>query len=347
MLSLSSIQGDKQFQTEVELLLRVHHKNLTTLVGYCDDGTNMGLIYEFMPNGNLESHLLDEGSSTADILSWGGRLRIATETAQGLEYLHSGYQKDIALPNVEDKGQVAGQKSNKEGNGGEDRKRKMVSGCFSKLILCSVAGVLSKRDKNKDSYHHSMKTKPTNGFSCNAKLSLKESLGIDADEGRKVESWSSSKEMDCTDGQLFYFQILKGGNVNRINEVGPEFCINNPKVVKKGPNSKVGFGFVGPDYKAKVDSQLGLEPLNCNGLGDGLVNYQAEVDNFKEGQFQSPMEGGCPDEVSMELPIASNLVIVPVMWDGSIMNFRLAVKGHGMKTRSFKNNFKISWILEE
>ncbi|KAK1548948.1 hypothetical protein Q3G72_029860 [Acer saccharum] len=37
-----------------------------------------------------ESHLLDEGSSTADILSWGGRLRIATETAQGLEYLHSG-----------------------------------------------------------------------------------------------------------------------------------------------------------------------------------------------------------------------------------------------------------------
>ncbi|KAK1548943.1 hypothetical protein Q3G72_020236 [Acer saccharum] len=90
MLSLSSIQGHKQFQTEVELLLRVHHKNLTSLVGYCDDGTNMGLIYEFMSNGNLESHLLDEGSSTADILSWGGRLRIATETAQGLEYLHSG-----------------------------------------------------------------------------------------------------------------------------------------------------------------------------------------------------------------------------------------------------------------
>ncbi|KAK4839323.1 hypothetical protein QYF36_020998 [Acer negundo] len=88
MLSLASMHGDKQFQTEVELLFRVHHKNLTTLVGYCDDGTNMGLIYEFMANGNLESHLL--GNSTSDILSWGGRLRIATETAQGLEYLHSG-----------------------------------------------------------------------------------------------------------------------------------------------------------------------------------------------------------------------------------------------------------------
>ena len=48
----------------------------------------------------------------------------------------------------------------------------------------------------------------------------------------------------------------------------------------------------------------------------------------------------------MELLIVSNLVTVPVMWDGSIRNFRLAVKGHGMKTRSFKNNFKM-WILEE
>ena len=40
--------------------------------------------------------------------------------------------------------------------------------------------------------------------------------------------------------------------------------------------------------------------------------------NLEEGQFQSPMEGGCPDEVSMELPIASNLVTVLVMWDGSV-----------------------------
>ncbi|KAK0597961.1 hypothetical protein LWI29_030248 [Acer saccharum] len=96
MLSPSSVQGYKQFQAEVELLMRVHHKNLTTLVGYCDDGTHMGLIYEFMANGNLESHLLDEESSTtADVLSWEGRLRIATDTAQGLEYLHSGCKPPI------------------------------------------------------------------------------------------------------------------------------------------------------------------------------------------------------------------------------------------------------------
>ncbi|KAH7565382.1 hypothetical protein JRO89_XS09G0199300 [Xanthoceras sorbifolium] len=101
MLSPSSIQGYKQFQAEVELLMRVYHKNLTTLVGYCDDGTNMGLIYEFMANGNLESHLLDDQeNSNVDILSWEGRLQIATEAAQGLEYLHSGCKPPIVHRDV-------------------------------------------------------------------------------------------------------------------------------------------------------------------------------------------------------------------------------------------------------
>lgn len=42
---------------QVNLLIRVHHRNLTTLVGYCKDGTNAGLIYEYMANGNLHKHL--------------------------------------------------------------------------------------------------------------------------------------------------------------------------------------------------------------------------------------------------------------------------------------------------
>ncbi|KAJ0008265.1 hypothetical protein Pint_29491 [Pistacia integerrima] len=87
MLSPSSAQGYKQFQAEVELLMRVHPKNLTTLVGYCDEGINVGLIYEFMANGNLEKHLLGDNE---DILSWEGRLKIAVEVAQGLEYLDNG-----------------------------------------------------------------------------------------------------------------------------------------------------------------------------------------------------------------------------------------------------------------
>ncbi|KAG6792405.1 hypothetical protein POTOM_001553 [Populus tomentosa] len=59
MLSPSSVQGYKEFEAEVKLLLRVHHRNLTNLVGYCDEGTNMGLVYEYMANGNLIDYLSD------------------------------------------------------------------------------------------------------------------------------------------------------------------------------------------------------------------------------------------------------------------------------------------------
>ncbi|XP_050231699.1 LRR receptor-like serine/threonine-protein kinase IOS1 [Mercurialis annua] len=92
MLSPSSVQGYKEFQAEVNLLLRVHHKNLTSLVGYCEEGNNMALIYEYMSNGNLRDHLLD---GRTKVFSWEGRLQIALESAQGLEYLHNGCKPPI------------------------------------------------------------------------------------------------------------------------------------------------------------------------------------------------------------------------------------------------------------
>ncbi|PON84293.1 Serine/threonine protein kinase [Trema orientale] len=79
-------------EVALKLLLRVHHKNLTTLVGYCNEETRIGLIYEYMAMGNLRSHL---SGSTPNILSWEDRLRIAIDTAQGLEYLHNGCKPPI------------------------------------------------------------------------------------------------------------------------------------------------------------------------------------------------------------------------------------------------------------
>ncbi|BBN69883.1 Leucine-rich repeat protein kinase family protein [Prunus dulcis] len=106
MLSASSIQGFQQFRAEamfVNLLMRVHHKNLTSLVGYCNDETNVGLVYEYLANGNLLNHL--SGLTASSILPnfWnsikyfdlGNRLRIATDAAQGLEYLHYGCKPPI------------------------------------------------------------------------------------------------------------------------------------------------------------------------------------------------------------------------------------------------------------
>nr|POE63918.1 receptor-like protein kinase [Quercus suber] len=92
MLSPSSTDGSTQFLTEAQLLMRVHHRNLTSFVRYCNEGTNFGIIYEYMAYGNLAEHLSDK---TRDALSWKERLQIAVDAAQGLEYLHHGCKPPI------------------------------------------------------------------------------------------------------------------------------------------------------------------------------------------------------------------------------------------------------------
>ncbi|XP_010501361.1 PREDICTED: probable LRR receptor-like serine/threonine-protein kinase At1g07560 [Camelina sativa] len=57
LLSPSSAQGYKEFKTEGELLLRVYHTNLVSLVGYCDEKDRLALIYQYMANGDLKQHL--------------------------------------------------------------------------------------------------------------------------------------------------------------------------------------------------------------------------------------------------------------------------------------------------
>ncbi|XP_048602603.1 probable LRR receptor-like serine/threonine-protein kinase At5g59680 isoform X2 [Brassica napus] len=103
LLSQSSTQGYKEFKAEVDLLLRVHHTNLVSLVGYCDEGDHLALIYEFVPNGDLRQHLSGKGGRS--VVNWGIRLRIAVEAALGLEYLHIGctppmVHRDVKTTNI-------------------------------------------------------------------------------------------------------------------------------------------------------------------------------------------------------------------------------------------------------
>ncbi|KAG5059017.1 hypothetical protein JHK87_000046 [Glycine soja] len=94
MLSPSSSQGPKEFRTEAELLMTVHHKNLVSFVGYCDDDNKMALIYEYMANGSLKDFLLlSDGNSHC--LSWERRIQIAIDAAEGLDYLHHGCKPPI------------------------------------------------------------------------------------------------------------------------------------------------------------------------------------------------------------------------------------------------------------
>ncbi|KAL0876652.1 hypothetical protein Bca101_026357 [Brassica carinata] len=87
LLSQTSAQGYKEFKAEVELVLRVHHINLVSVVGYCNEKDHFALIYEYMSNGDLHHHLS------------------AMEAALGLEYLHIGCKpakvhRDVKSTNI-------------------------------------------------------------------------------------------------------------------------------------------------------------------------------------------------------------------------------------------------------
>nr|GEW87542.1 serine-threonine/tyrosine-protein kinase catalytic domain-containing protein [Tanacetum cinerariifolium] len=84
-LHLRSSQGAPEFWAEVEMLSKLRHCNLVSLIGYCHDESEMVLVYEYMQHGTLEDQL-----RRADKLSWLQRLRICIEAARGLDYLHTG-----------------------------------------------------------------------------------------------------------------------------------------------------------------------------------------------------------------------------------------------------------------
>jgi len=86
-LKAGSGQGEREFQAEVEIISRVHHRHLVTLVGYCIAGSSQRLlVYEFVPNNTLEHHL--HGKGGLPVMEWTTRLRIAIGAAKGLAYLH-------------------------------------------------------------------------------------------------------------------------------------------------------------------------------------------------------------------------------------------------------------------
>ncbi|KAE8813106.1 G-type lectin S-receptor-like serine/threonine-protein kinase [Hordeum vulgare] len=78
-------QGEKQFRAEVQTIGIIHHINLVRLFGFCAEGRKRLLVYEYMENGSLSSHLFLKSSA---ILSWDLRYHISLGTARGLAYLH-------------------------------------------------------------------------------------------------------------------------------------------------------------------------------------------------------------------------------------------------------------------
>ncbi|XP_029128093.1 serine/threonine-protein kinase PBS1 isoform X2 [Cajanus cajan] len=86
-LDKNGLQGNREFLVEVLMLSLLHHPNLVNLIGYCADGDQRLLVYEYMPLGSLEDHLHDLPPDK-EPLDWNTRMKIAVGAAKGLEYLH-------------------------------------------------------------------------------------------------------------------------------------------------------------------------------------------------------------------------------------------------------------------
>ncbi|XP_078148862.1 proline-rich receptor-like protein kinase PERK13 [Carex rostrata] len=101
-LKAGSGQGEREFQAEVEIISRIHHRHLVSLVGYCIVEHHRMLVYEFVPNSTLEHHL---HGKVVPVMDWGKRMKIAIGSARGLTYLHDDchpriIHRDIKSANI-------------------------------------------------------------------------------------------------------------------------------------------------------------------------------------------------------------------------------------------------------
>ncbi|KAF5480640.1 hypothetical protein F2P56_001376 [Juglans regia] len=85
-------EREREFQTEVKVIGRTHHKNLVRLLGYCHDGPNRLLVYDYMSNGSLADILFKPSKQRP---SWDRRIEIARNIAKGILYLHEECEPQI------------------------------------------------------------------------------------------------------------------------------------------------------------------------------------------------------------------------------------------------------------
>lgn len=103
-LKIGGGQGELEFKAEVEIIGRVHHRHLVSLVGYCISEHQRLLVYDYVPNNSLYYHLHLKGDGEL-VLEWTKRIKIAAGAARGVAYLHEDchpriIHRDIKSSNI-------------------------------------------------------------------------------------------------------------------------------------------------------------------------------------------------------------------------------------------------------
>ncbi|ONI31247.1 hypothetical protein PRUPE_1G301200 [Prunus persica] len=101
-LKIGGGQGEREFKAEVEIISRIHHRHLVSLVGYCISENRRLLVYEYVANDTLYFHLHGEGRP---VLEWATRVKVAAGAARGIAYLHEDchprvIHRDIKSSNI-------------------------------------------------------------------------------------------------------------------------------------------------------------------------------------------------------------------------------------------------------
>ncbi|GAB2274360.1 hypothetical protein Dimus_009124 [Dionaea muscipula] len=93
MLLAYNILGPSQFQKEVQVLSKLRHPHLVTLIGACPEAWS--LVYDFCPNGSLQYHVFQRNNYNCSPLTWKDRARIISETSSAILFLHSSHPEKI------------------------------------------------------------------------------------------------------------------------------------------------------------------------------------------------------------------------------------------------------------
>ncbi|CAM0913377.1 unnamed protein product [Alopecurus aequalis] len=104
-----SLQGSLEFRTEIELLSRVHHKNVVAILGFCLDQGEQMLVYEYIANGTLKQSLTGKSGIRLD---WKRRLGVVLGVAKGVAYLHEHADPPIVHRDIKSSNVLLGERLN-------------------------------------------------------------------------------------------------------------------------------------------------------------------------------------------------------------------------------------------